>query len=551
MPFSMRNSTDRLNEYELGFQTAETIMVSCPFGDLDRKTSLLELDSWQSIRWLHFREGKSIRWISKEFGFSRPMISKYLKKPDAPRYSLSKPRPKPVIGPWRGRIEEILEKDKSAPRKQRHTAKRIFERLVEEGYDGSDRSVRQLVAEIKNKPAAAASVPLLFRPGKDGQVDFGEAYAKLGGVQLKLYCFEMRMNFSRKMFVMCFQSTDKEAFLEGHVRAFQYYLGVVERLSYDNLTAAVVEVLKGKDRELTREFSELKGFYNFKTNFCKPGKEGAHEKGGVENGIGFARRNWMVPVPEFDTLEQLNAYLLEKCRANDTRTVDGQSETIAECWQKEREYLLPLPDHQFDAAVQHTGIVDSYCTIPFKNNHYSVPPHHVGKVLTVRSYWNRVEISTGLEQVAQHWRSYGKDVYILRPEHYLDLLERRPHAIPYARPLVQYEWPAGYWEFYEKMVSALGPGQAGRDFIRILRCHVKHGGALVSAVLARVAESGIFNADLVIAAIDRELFKPTPSEPFDLSAYPELATCKVVMFPDPAAYMALKTGGSINVHNPD
>lgn len=536
---------------ELAGLTAETIMVSCPHQDLDGKTSLLELDSWQSIRWLHFREGKSVRWISKEFGIARRTISKYLEKPDAPRYTLSQPRQKHVTGRWREDIEKILEDDKTAPRKQRHTAKRIFERLIEKGYEGSERSVRQVVAEIKNKPATAASVPLVFQPGKDAQVDFGESYAKLDGEDVKLHGFEMRLNFSRKKFVAFFQTTDKEAFLEGHVRAFEYLQGVVERLSYDNLGAAVAQMGKGKHRELTKEFKELKGYYNFKTNFCKPGEEGAHEKGGVENGVGFARRNWMVPVPEFDTLDELNAYILEKCRADDARTVSGQDEPISDAWQKERESLLPLPAKPFDPAVQQTAMVDSYCTIPFKNNHYSVPPRYVGKVLTIRSYWNRIEIGTGLEKIAAHCRSYDKDAYILCPEHYLDLLERRPHAIPYARPLVQHEWPDGYWDFYQKMVVSVGPGQAGRDFIRILRCHVKHGGALVSSVLARIAESGTFNADMVIAAIDRELFRPTPSEPVDLSAHPELAVCRVVMYPEPAAYTALKTGGSAIGHNID
>jgi len=536
---------------QAGPLTERPIMVSCPHWDLDGKTSLLEIDSWQSIRWLHFREGRSIRWISKEFGIARRTVSKYLKKPDSPKYSLSQARPKPVTGRWREEIEKILERDEVAPRKQRHTAKRIFERLIESGYEGSERSIRQLVAEIRNKPTTTASVPLVFEPGKDAQVDFGESYASLGGEEVKLHGFEMRMNFSRKKFVAFFRTTDKEAFLEGHVRAFEYFQGVVERVSYDNLGAAVAKVGKGKHREITKEFKELKGYYNFKTNFCKPGEDGAHEKGGVENGVGFARRNWMVPVPEFDTLDDLNAYLLEKCRADDARTVSGQSQSISDAWQKERELLLPLPAKPFDPAVQQTGMVDSYCTVAFKNNHYSVPPQYVGKVVTIRSYSNRIEIGTGVEKIAEHRRSYGRDQYILNPAHYLDLLERRPHAIPYARPLVQHEWPEGYWDFYQKMVASVGPSEAGRDFVRILRCHVKHGGGLVSKVLARVAEADTFNADMVIAAIDRERFRPVPSEPVDLSAHPELAACKVVMFPEPSAYTALKTGGNSNGYSLD
>ncbi len=522
--------------------TAGTIMVSCPIEDLDWKTPLLSLEDWQSIRWLHLREGKSIRWISKEFRLSRKTVAKYLRQPDAPRYCISQPRSKPVTGSWSEAVKQILEKDKSAPRKQRHTAKRIYERLVEIGYTGSARSVRQLVAEIKNKPATAASVPLLYQPGKDAQVDFGESYAKLGGEQVKLQGFEMRMSFSRKKFVMFFQTTDKEAFLEGHVRAFQYFNGVVERLSYDNLGAAVAHVEPGKQRKLTREFNELKGYYNFKTNFCKPGIEGAHEKGGVENGVGFTRRNWMVPVPEFATLDELNAYILQKCLEDDSRVVDGQSEIIAEAWLKEQPLLLPLPAKQFDPAVQQTGTVDSYCTVAFKNNHYSVPARYVGKILTVRSYWNRVELTTGFEKVAEHVRNYGKDEYILCPEHYLELLERRPHAIPYARPLLQHQWPAGYWDFYQRMVESVGPSQAGRDFIEILRCHVKYGGELVSDTITKAKDLNSCSASFVIAAIDRIRFQPVSAEPVDLSQHPALADRKVVMSPI-AQYAALTTGG--------
>lgn len=519
--------------------TGEQIMLSCPIADLEKTTSMLTLDDWQSLRWLHFREGKSVRWISRHFGLSRQTVTKHLNEPDAPRYRFGKPRDRPTTGPWIEQIKAIIEQDKDAPRKQRHTAKRIFERLVERGYDGSERSIRQLVAELKNKPAAKASIPLLFAPGKDAQVDFGESYADIGGKRVKLQGFEMRLNFSRKLFVMFFPSTDKEAFMEGHVRAFQYFQGVVQRISYDNLGAAVAQVGKGKNRTLTKEFRELKGYYNFDTNFCQPGEVGAHEKGGVESGVGFARRNWLVPVPQFESIDELNTFLLGKCQADDFRTVDGQQQTIGQAFLAEQPHLLPLPPRPFDPCVQQPGTVDSYCTVPFKCNHYSVPPLYVGKILTVRSYWNRVEITTGQEFVTEHPRCYGKDEFILRPEHYLDLLEKRPNSVPYARPLVQHEWPAGYWPFYQKMVESLGPSQAGKDFISLLRCHVKYGGDVVSAALNEAVELKTANINIIIAAIDRQRFQATPSEPTDLTNHPELASHCVVMIPDPSQYTAL------------
>lgn len=530
---------DARQEGERPGSIEQDIMVSCPIVDLESTTSMLTLDDWQSLRWLHLREGKSIRWISRHFGITRTTVRKYIEEPDAPRYTASKPRGRPTTGPWYEQIKAIIEADKTAPRKQRHTAKRIFERLAESGYEGSDRSVRQIVAEIKNKPAASACVPLLFDPGKDAQVDFGESYADIGGERIKLHGFEMRLNFSRKKFVMFFRSTEKESFLEGHVRAFQYFAGVVERLSYDNLSAAVAQVGKGKERSLTKEFKELKGYYAFKTNFCKPGLDGAHEKGGVENGVGFARRNWMVPVPQFDSIDELNAYVLTKCQADDTRTVEGQHQTIAEAFSVDQAHLLPLPARPFDPAVQQPASVDSYCTVALKCNHYSVPAQYVGKILTIRSYSNRVEITTGLEKIAEHQRSFGKDEYILRPEHYLDLLERRPNAVPYARPLIQYEWPPGYWDFYQKLVERFGPSQAGRDFISILRCHVKYGAAAVCVALEEANKLNAANANFIIAAIDRQRFQAIPAEPIDLSNHPELLTHRVEMLPKPSQYSAL------------
>ena len=534
------DATGVLLDSEKGVLSVGPIMVPCPIMNLEKTVPVLTLENWVSIRWLHFREGRSVRWIAKEFRVSRKTVAKYVEQPDAPKYTQSQTRAKPVADKWRSRVEEILKSDKGAPRKQRHTARRIYNRLLEEeGYAGSERTIRQMVADIKNKPAAKASVPLLFEPGKDGQVDFGESYADIDGQRLKFHGFEMRLNYSRKKFIQYFPSTDKEAFLAGHVKAFEYFGGVISRLSYDNLSAAVAHVGQGKQRTLTREFRELKGYYNFDVNFCKPGEEGAHEKGGVESGIGFSRRNWMVPVPAFDSLAQLNDYILKKCLEDEERQVKGEEQKIGESWQKEKLMLLPLPARPFDPAVCHGGLVDNYCTVQLKNSHYSVPPKYVGKGLTIRAYWDRLEITDGLKVVAEHPRTYKKDEYILRPEHYLDLLERRPHAVPYARPLVQHAWPKGYWELYQKMVAELGPGPAGRDFIRILKSHVKYGADLVEKAIEECAQLGSASADFIIAMVDRSRLPDMVPEATDLGTYPQLASIKVTMCPAPEAYHAL------------
>lgn len=348
----------------------------------------------------------------------------------------------------------------------------------------------------------------------------------------------MRLNYSRRKFVQFFPSTDKEAFLEGHVRAWEWFGGVVERVSYDNLGAAVAHVGKGKQRTLTNEFKALKGYYNFATNFCQPGIEGAHEKGGIESSVGFSRRNWMVPPPHFGALAELNQYILEKCIEDESRTVDGQPHSIGEAWQIEKPVLSPLPMRAFDPVVKYGGLVDSYCTVSVKDTHYSVPANFVGKAVSILAYWDRVLISDGLKIIAEHQRSYKKDEYILSPEHY-HLLEKRPHAVPYARPLLQYEWPKGYWEFYRRMVAEIGPGPAGKDFIRVLRSHVKYGGQLVQQAIIKAENLRISNADFVLNEIDQMRLAACTPEHVDLSGNERLTSVKVSICPEPAQYNEL------------
>jgi hypothetical protein len=189
--------------------------------------------------------------------------------------------------------------------------------------------------------------------------------------------------------------------------------------------------------------------------------------------------------------------------------------------------------------VRSGALVDNYSTVTLKSSHYSVPAKYVGKGLTIRAYWDRVLISDGFTLVAEHPRTYQKDEYVLQPEHYLDLLERRPHAIPYARPLVQHAWPEGYWDFYQKMVAANGPGQAGRDFVRVLRSHVKYGAGLVGDAIKKALQFGSASADFVIATIDRERSISVAPDATDIAAYPLLAEFKVTISPAPEVYHTL------------
>lgn len=422
---------------------------------------MLDQDTWMSIRQLYLRKGKSKSWLAREFGISRNTVAKYLKEADPPRYRGAPRRTRPIFDKWEERVRYFLTEDQNAPRKQKHTAKRVFDRLVSEnGFTGSERSVRRMVSEIRNKPARSTFLPLQFEPGKDAQVDFGESYVDIQGERTKIYCFEMRLNYSRNKFVMAVLAQNMETFLECHVKAFEFFGGVPSRLSYDNLGLAVIRVGKGKKRELTKKFKDLMGFYAFEVNFCTPGIEGAHEKGGVESGIGFSRRNWMVPVPKVSSVEEMNQYLLARCRQDNERTVRGQKVSIKEAFAVEQPLLLQLPERRFDSGVVRSNVFsDSYQTVIHESNRYSIPAKFIGKSITVKAYMNKIVLISGGNVIAEHPRKYESECYSLMPEHYLEQLERKPNAIPYARPMLQAGWPTGYWDYYKRLVRSRGSSE--------------------------------------------------------------------------------------------
>lgn len=503
--------------------------------------TVVDDDLWQSIRLLYYRQKKKKAWIARELNISRNTVAKYIAEADPPKYTQTEPRGRPVCDKWEEHVRAILAEDLDAPRKQHHTAGRIYRRLVEEfGYTGSDRTIRKLVASIRNNAAKQAFIPLVFEPGKDAQVDYSESYVHLDGVLTKLYGFEMRLNYSRRKFLMFFRSPNMESFLEGHARAFEFFDGVPERLSYDNLSLAVIHVGKGKQRKLTKSFKQLSGYYCFAANFCTPGKDGAHEKGGVESSVGFSRRNWLVPIPRVATLEELNDYALQQCIADGERVVAGQKRTIDQAFAEEKAALLQLPPMRFDTGVRKSGsVVDSYQTIAFDSNRYSVPTKYIGKPLWFKSFWNKVQIGSGAEVVAEHMRSYEEDEYILNPEHYFDLLERRPQAVAYARPILQVRWPEEYWQFFKQVRTAFGASRAGRDFVRILRCHAQFGRERTVKAISEASSAGAFAADVVLQILDREKFVAARAEaPVDISARPELADITVNLT-DTAEYQQL------------
>ncbi|NIQ91895.1 MAG: IS21 family transposase, partial [Desulfobacterales bacterium] len=269
-----------------------------------------DMKCWTRIRLEVLRGERSKREILRREGIAWETLKKIIEHSEPPGYRMDNPRPKPKIGPYLEQIARIIEEDKALPKKQRHTAKRIYERIKEMGYQGKYTQVKEAVREIK-RLTQEVHMPLDHRPG-EAQVDFGYVLAKVAGVLRKVAFFVMVLPYSDAFFVMAFERECTESYWEGHVRAFEFFGGVPQRISYDNSRVLVSKIIGPHERKLTDGFLKLQSHYLFREHFCRVRRP--NEKGVVEGVVKFTRLNFFVPVPQVRDLEELNVRLVELCR---------------------------------------------------------------------------------------------------------------------------------------------------------------------------------------------------------------------------------------------
>jgi transposase len=452
---------------------------------------MISVNDRECIRRAYFVEHKSIREIAKELGHSRKTVRKALEAAEASSYTLQEQRPAPILGSYKELIDRLLDQNQKMPRKQRYTTHKIYEQVQAAGYTGSESGVRGYIAQKrKEKKRPQRYIPLEFDPGMDAQVDWGEAVVNIAGKLVTVQVFVMRLNYSRRAFVMAFPAQKQEAFLEGHVHGFHFWGGVPHRIAYDNLKAAVQEILQGHTRKEQERFVVFRSHYLFESHFCTPGQ--GHEKGGVEHEVGFSRRNFLVPIPEVASFEELNAHLLACCLADDLRQVDGQEVSIGQAWEMEKPYLMPLPERDFDCCINRPVSLTPYSQVEFETNSYSVPADQGQPKLVLKAYPFWVEILCGSEVLARHPRCYDHHQEIFDPLHYLPLLEQRPGAFEHAKPIRR--WRKQWSPVYEQLLACLkaeNPQGGVREFVRVLKLHQEYPAEWVEQAL----QFGCIHAD--------------------------------------------------------
>ena len=487
---------------------------------------MIEVEEREEIRRAYYVEGKKIREISRELGYARQTVRKAIVAADSKKEGGKRKRKAPILGPYKVRIAELYAESERQPRKQRYTAGTIYGIVSKEGYGGSLSTLGHYLAELrKEKRRPKVYLPLEFDPGTDGQVDWGEAVVVMKGEPVKVQVFVMRLSYSRRIFVMAFPTQRQESFFEGHVEAFKHFGGVPHRVSYDNLKTAVQEILRGKKRKEQRKFIAFRSHYLYDSHFCTPGA--GNEKGGVEHSVGYARRNYMTPLLKVNSYQELNESLRQSCLKDDERQVAGQKTNIKAAWEKERPHLRPLPNDEIDYSRNLAVVLNPYSQVVVETNRYSVPTDKGVKKLAVKLYPFRVEIYRPGEKeaLAVHPRSYGHKQDIFDPLHYLPLLEKRPGALGYAKPIREWrkEWPAVYEILLSRLQTHYPDGAGVREFIRILGLHQTHRAELIELAVEQSLQFNCAHADGVELCL-RQIEHPSPEmSELDLSKHPKLS----------------------------
>jgi transposase len=466
-------------------------------------------------------EGKSQRAVAREFGLSRETVRKMLQYAVPPGYQRQQPIKRPKLGPWLGVIDAILNDDKQRPPKQRHTSKRIFERLKEEhGFTGGYTIVKDYVRTTTLR-GQEMFVPLVH-PAGEAQVDFGEALVVIAGVEQKVHYLVMDMPQSDDCFVAAFPAETTEAFLEGHVRAFAYFGGVPTRILYDNTKIAVAKILGGEERQRTRYFSELQSYYLFADKFGRPGK--GNDKGKVEGLVGYARRNFMVPIPRVASWQELNAHLEQQCRKRRERRLRGHSETIGERFERDRAALLPLPAAPYEACEKISTRVSSLSLVRYRSNDYSVPTQYGHRQVWVKGYVHEVVIAAGSEVIARHERSYEREVVVFDPLHYLALLEQKTRALDQAAPLAGWQLPESFVQL-RRLLEARLRKHGSREYVQVLRLLETFNIVEVTLAIEDALQLGTISFDAVRHLLLCRIERRPPR--LDMENYPHLPLAQV------------------------
>jgi len=460
------------------------------------------VELYEQIRREYEHGSGTIREVSRKLGVHRREVRKALSSA-MPAARKVPEREHPKLAPAIPFINAILEADRKAPRKQRHTAHRIWMRMQREmpEVDVADSTIRRYVRLRKTAMGLLGHeifVPQSYQLGGEAQVDWYEGWVQFDGVSRKMYVFCMRSMASGGAFHRAYPHATQQAFLEAHELAFAFFGGVFRVLRYDNLKSAVKKILRGHQREETARFIGFRSHWGFASEFCTPGE--GHEKGGVEGEGGQFRRNYLVPVPNVQNLEELNLLMLSGSVEEQSRVISGRTQTIGALMLAEQEHLLSLAEERFDLASLHFPRINASGCVRVLTNFYSAPLA-MGISVQVKVYSAYVEIWYRAKCVARHERCYQRHQKVLQLDHYLDTLSKKPGALAGSTALEQCRaqggWPASFDRFWGLLKERDGQQVGTRAMIDVLLLGREYGVARVRRAVEEALEVGCSNVGAI------------------------------------------------------
>lgn len=477
---------------------------------------ITDMEMWTQIRHEVLVKKMGRREACRKYKLNFRTIQKILKYPEPPEKPREYARPKPTIGPFVSIIHEILEADKQVHPKQRHTGKRIFDRLRDEhGYTGGITVVRDEIRRWKQQ-TAEVFMPLAHPPG-EAQFDFGEAKALYRGREIKVMFCVMSLPYSDAFFCQAFPRECTETFQEGHVRAFDFFGGVPNRISYDNSKIAVARIVGRRGETPSREFLRLQSHHLYEHHFCLVRRP--NEKGHTEGLVKFARRNSMVPVPEFDDFEEFNRKLAEDCRQDLERKLRGKDGAKAELLEEDRQAMLSIPDNRFEARRVRSGKVNTLSLVRFDRNDYSVPTQYAHRDVILVGSLDRVKVVADNHVIAEHVRDWEAENVHYNPVHYLALLERKPNSLDFGKPFEDWSLPAGFGVLRRRLESE-GGSDGRREFIKILRLLENHPLKDLAIAVDRALDIQALTVDVIRILLQEG--RESPAKLFRLDGRPHL-----------------------------
>jgi transposase len=503
---------------------------------------MVKVDQYARVRRAH-RDGLGIRALAKLFHHSRRKIREILAMPEPKPYRRLNPPPS-ILDPFKACIDAILTGDEEAPRKQRHTASKIWRRLQQEhGYTGGYERVRRYVRE-RQRCQRETFIPLDHDPGQRLEADFGHIYVDFPDGRKQIPVLVVTWSFSNCPFAIALPTERTEAILHGLVEAFAFFGCVPREVWWDNPTTVAPHLFKGRQRQINERYQALASHYNFEPLFCLVRRP--QEKPRVEGRVQFLQQDWATPLPTVKDLDELNAHLRACCLRDRERTQANQTETIGQRFERDRAQALPAPTHAFDPCIAQPAKADKYQTVRFDSNSYSVPRAFAFSTVTVKGYVAHVAVVAGAQVIARHPRSYEHGVQILDPLHYLAVLGRKPAALDHANVYKHWQLPAVFAELRADLEQRRGLAAGSRQYIRILQLLAEQPVPRVERAIVMNHSGAGYDVEAIIKHSRRAAERADSSAAADLTSAQAIVTAVQVPLPNLRQFDQLLSREEVN-----